>query len=83
MTVVLQWISIVAALLAAFFWYWSASVVIPPITMAIWDGKKLHRPPHELALQRAARLSAIAAIFAATSALSQGISFYLTLPNSN
>ncbi|WP_156935965.1 hypothetical protein [Mesorhizobium sp. LSJC269B00] len=75
----LQWISIVAAFLGAFFWFWSASVSIPPVTMALWRDGKITRPPHEKALKRQSQLSAIAAVFAGVASAFQGLSFYLSI----
>ena len=84
MTIILQWISIVAAFVAAAFWLLSARVIIPPITMALMqpDGS-IKRPPHEKAWKDQSRFNAAGAVSAAIASIAQGISFYLTLPISN
>lgn len=76
MLIALQWISIIAAFLAAFFWFWSSLVAIPTITFAIIKDGVVKRPPHEAAFRRQSRMNAIAAAFAAIAAVAQGVSFY-------
>ncbi|MGV3548981.1 hypothetical protein [Rhizobium sp.] len=84
MLITLQWISIMAAFIAAFFWFWSAIVPIPSIRMTLMnkDGS-ITRPPHEAAFRKQSKMNALGAMAGAIAAIAQGTSFYLTLPISN
>lgn len=72
MLVMLQVVSAAAAIFAAAFWFWSATIAIPRVTMAVIqaDGS-VKRPPHEAAFKNQSKLSAIAAAAAGVSSLAQ------------
>ena len=80
MLIALQSFSVLAAFIAAFFWFRSARVKIPIITVAIIkeDGT-IQRPPHEQAWRDQSRFNAYGALWAAGAAIAQGIALLLPL----
>jgi hypothetical protein len=70
---ILTWISIISALLAAAFWFWSAAIKLPKEITSGYGGSggSVQKLGDQLRFQ--SRLSAAAAVFAGLSALSQAI----------
>jgi hypothetical protein len=66
---ILEWISIVLAIVAAVFWIWSSVITVPDIMDTSLSGKGSVTD----IMRRQSRLSGIAAVFAAVSAILQAI----------
>ncbi len=70
---ILTWGSIAAALLAAGFWLWSASIRLPKEITSGWGGAGGSAQTLGDKLRLQSRLSAAAAFFAGASALLQAV----------
>lgn len=69
----LQWASTISALLAAGFWFWSATIKLPKEITSGYGGAGGSVQTLGDKLRFQSRLSAIAAFFAGLSALTQAI----------
>ena len=65
--------SAVFALIAAGFWFWSASGEVPPLRM-YWD-RAPDDDPFKVAIEKGVKLNRIAALFSGLSALAAYLAF--------
>ena len=86
--IVLNWLSAISALIAAYLWYRASTVTVPPLTAPATGGwqpaqiivtsKGVDQDPF-LTAARSSKLNARAAMAAAIAALLQGVSTLLPL----
>ena len=73
----LQVASMVAALIAAAFWFWSTQIPMPPFTATIIRGGRPEVPPYRIAQRRQNILNRLGAVAAIVSAVLSGLAVYM------